>query len=164
MTILRLIREPSEGGTTIGSLYVNDIWQCWTLEDTIREPRGVNAGIATAAWVSSWKVPRQTAIPAGSYTLRLSQSTRFGVVLPELLAVPGFTGIRIHPGNTDKDTEGCILPGTARGVREIHESRLAMQWLMFKLKATFAAGDTVLITIENPRGLHLVPAPAGVLA
>jgi hypothetical protein len=162
MIQLRLIREPSQGGATLGSLYLNDVWQCWTLEDQLREPRQTRVRPAmdpgdAARWVMSWKQPGQTAIPAGLYRVKLTMSTRFGVVLPEVFDVPGFSGIRIHAGNTPADTEGCLLVGHTRGERQVLESRLALQWLLQRFRA---AGDTAFIHVENPPGWHLTPAPA----
>ncbi|MEF2145130.1 MAG: DUF5675 family protein [Desulfovibrionaceae bacterium] len=55
-------------------------------------------------------------IPTGSYQLRLSRSQRFGRLLPELLAVPDRTAIRIHAGNGPGDSSGCILVGEVRGL------------------------------------------------
>lgn len=128
MTVLRLIREPTLHGATLGSLYVNDTWQCWTLE-------------------------REAAIPASQYQVGLTKSQRFGMVLPEVLNVPGFTGIRIHAGNTSADTEGCILVGHSRGDARVIDSRLALTWLMQRLKAD--ALEPLMMQIENPLGLHL---------
>ena len=150
MTYLRLIREPTEGGATLGSLYLNDAWQCWTLEDVIREPIWSPASDLDA-WVHSWKLAGRTAIPQGRYQVGLTLSARFGVVLPELLEVPGFSGIRIHAGNTDSDTSGCILVGRSRGEHKVVESRAALAWLQQHLKVT----EAIVIDIENPRGLHL---------
>lgn len=50
-------------------------------------------------------------IPAGHYEVRLTHSPKFGVLMPILCEVPGRSGIRIHPGNWPKDTEGCLIPG-----------------------------------------------------
>lgn len=42
--------------------------------------------------------------------------------LPHILNINEFTGIRIHPGNTAEDTEGCILPGINNKPGEVHQS------------------------------------------
>lgn len=138
---LRLIREPTRKDATIGSLYIDNVWQCWTLEDTIRERVGQP--------VKSWKVPAQTAIGAGRYRVIVTPSPRFNRPLPLLLDVIGFDGVRIHPGNVPADTEGCILVGLDRD-REggrVLRSRLAFDLLFPKLEQ--ARGD-IWITIENP--------------
>lgn len=104
MLKLILQREKSDGKTP-GRLYQVSTagvrtWVCYTLEDQIR-PAGV-------------KVPGQTAIPAGIYRILVTLSARFKRPLPLLADVPGFSGIRIHGGNTVDDTEGCILVGSIR--------------------------------------------------
>lgn len=143
MTRLRLIREPSAGGATLGALYVDDVWFCWTLEDEIREQPGQR--------VTEWKVPGETAIPAGRYRVRLSMSARLGVVTPEILDVPGFTGIRIHWGNKRRDTEGCPLTGRHRDPanQQVLESRLAFEALMARL----VTQKEIWIEIENPQSM-----------
>ena len=141
--ILRLIREPSQASATLGVLFVNGVFQCWTLEDEIREVAGLP--------VEVWKVSARTAIPAGRYEVRLTQSVRFGRALPEIVDVPGFTGIRIHPGNTAADTSGCVLVGAERTVAAIRLSQLACDALQRKIAAALAASEPVRIVIENPR-------------
>lgn len=136
---LRLIREPTHKDATMGSLYINGIWQCWTLEDTIRERVGQP--------VKAWKVPAQTAIASGRYRVIVTPSPRFNRPLPLLLDVVGFDGVRIHPGNVPADTEGCILVGLDRGDGRVLRSRLAFDLLFPKLEQ--ARGD-IWITIENP--------------
>ena len=137
MNFLRLIREPSASGATLGSLYFNGVWNCWTLEDEIRQQPGRP--------VSTWKVHGATAIPSGTYQIDVTMSNRFGRELPILLDVPGFTGIRIHPGNTATDTEGCLLVGRRRSGARVLESRLAMAPLLDLLRAR-----TSVILIEGP--------------
>lgn len=129
--LLRLIREPSRGGATLGSLYVDGTWECWTLEDQIRDA----------------KVPGQTAIPAGDYEVRLTTSPKFGRVLPEVLQVPGFVGIRIHGGNRKEDTDGCILVGQQRGPAWIGQSQLALSALMAKM----IDAPAIRLRIDNPQ-------------
>ena len=135
---IRVMREPSINDTTLGSLFIDDHWQCHTLEDVIR-PAGE-------------KVRNKTAIPPGRYKLILSMSNRFKKIMPEVLNVPMFTGIRIHSGNTAKDTAGCLLVGQTRSVetRSIGRSRAAYTALMLKLVAALKAGDTIDITYVNP--------------
>src|SRR6478736_9414023 len=97
---LTLRREPSTTKSTPGKLYVDSIFECYTLEDVVRPA----------------KIYGQTAIPAGTYKVIINMSNRFKRLLPLLLNVPDYEGVRIHPGNTDKDTDGCILPGVTRSV------------------------------------------------
>lgn len=136
---LRVIREPSRGGATLGSLYIDGVRVCETLEDELRERPGQP--------VAAWKVKGQTAIPAGRYRLTLRQSPRFGRVLPWLQDVPGFEWILIHAGNKSADTEGCLLVGLDRGAAFVGRSQMAFQRLMERLTA--APGD-IWIDIENP--------------
>lgn len=142
--LLHLPRERSEESVTRGRLAIDGVFQCYTLEDVIRERPGVP--------VSEWKIKNETAIPAGRYRVVLTFSQRFQRVTPELLDVPGFTGIRIHPGNTAHDTSGCILVGTTRsGEQAIGGSRAAFNDLMDKLLST---GQEIWIEIENPAPLE----------
>jgi len=92
---------------TVGQLYeVTDYGQsplCYVLEDKVREVEGQD--------VKVWKEQNKTAIPKGVYDVRITFSNRFQSKLPLLDNVPGFTGVRIHSGNSSKDTEGCLLVG-----------------------------------------------------
>ena len=123
---------------TIGSMVVDGDWQCWTLEDVVREQQGQP--------VSAWKIKGKTAIPAGRYRVDLTMSVRFKRVLPILLNVPGFDGIRIHAGNTADDTEGCILVGNERLAKSLARSQLALAPLLTKM--TEAQRRSELIWIE----------------
>lgn len=114
---LKLVREPSTTNATVGSLYVDGVWECFTLEDVIRDK----------------KIPGETAIPSGTYEVRVTWSPRFKRQLPILIAVPGFEGIRIHPGNTARDTDGCILVGIEKQEDTILRSREAFEKLYKKI-------------------------------
>ena len=127
---IRLRRFEFGTNYTIGKLYVDDVYFCFTLEDKVREP-GV-------------KVDGQTAIPYGTYPVIIDYSTHFNMDLPHVLNVPGFEGIRIHTGNTDADTEGCILVGTTWAGKDfVGNSKFAFEPLFEKLKA--AKGATLTI-------------------
>ena len=142
---LRLVRESQaekEGSThTHGDLYIDGVWECYTLEDPVREIPGRP--------VSEWKIPGKTAIPYGRYRVVLSRSPRFKKVLPELLKVPGYTGVRIHAGNTAEHTEGCVLVGQRRIKAAVLDSQDAMIELMASLSAVIDYGEQVWITIEE---------------
>ena len=91
-----LHRKTFTDKSTIGEIFLNNVFQCYSLEDTIRHGA---------------KIPGETAIPSGRYEIVINFSARFNKLMPLLLEVPEFTAIRIHPGNTDTDTQGCILVG-----------------------------------------------------
>lgn len=112
---------------------------CQTLEDTYR----------TIAPDGSGKINSQTAIPTGRYRVILSYSNRFKKVMPELVNVPHFLGIRIHTGNTVNDTDGCILVGARRKEGYLEESRPAYARLMTLLEAADRTKEKVFITIVN---------------
>ena len=140
MTLL-LLREPSRDGSTLGSLYVDGRWQCWTLEDEIRERPDVEVG--------AWKIPGQTAIPAGEYRLDITPSKRFNRPMPLLLDVPGFDGIRFHWGNRSADTEGCVIVGRERYYSTVGESRAAFERL-FTILDAHVRSEATTIRVMNP--------------
>ena len=100
--------------------------------------------------MAAWKLPGETAIPAGRYAVSLTMSARFVCVLPLLHNVPGFSGIRIHTGNVIEDTDGCILVGRKVCGTRIAESRLAFRKLMVTLERATANRDPLAIDIRNP--------------
>ena len=132
---LLLQRQPSADGATIGELSIDGVHECWTCEDVVRPP-GV-------------KVPGQTAIPAGRYRVTVTFSNRFQRLLPLVNDVPGFTGIRIHPGNTAADTEGCILPGVVKGTNNVGQSRMAFEPLFAKIVAATQDGGECWIEVRD---------------
>lgn len=94
--------------STVSELYVNDQLFSYVLEDTDRALDS-KMGRKRIGWLKQYG---KTAIPYGRYEIVISFSARFKKYLPLLVNVPGFDGIRIHPGNYAEDTEGCLLPGT----------------------------------------------------
>lgn len=109
-----LKRGKSSKLSTMGELYLNGTFMCYTLEDVER----------------ATKIYGATAIPKGAYKGIVNVSARFKRMMPLLLNVPGFEGVRIHAGNTAKDTHGCILVGLAKGEDMVLQSRMAYEKLM----------------------------------
>lgn len=139
---LKLIRKFFSGKSTIGYLMVDGRLECFTLEDMVREVKGIP--------VSSWKVPGKTAIPYGKYEVIIDFSQRFQKAMPHILSVEGFEGVRIHAGNFPEDTEGCILVGRKHSGDSISESTIAYRELFQKIKDALCKNDKVYLEITNP--------------
>jgi len=140
---MKLELRRMEFGTsyTIGRLYIDGAFQCYTLEDKVREVDGQP--------VQVWKVPTKTAIPKGTYKLIIDFSNRFQKDMPHILDVPGFEGIRIHSGNTSEDTEGCIIVGNAwNGSNFVSNSKIAFNALFSKLQAAKVMNVPMTIVVE----------------
>jgi len=137
---MNLILRRVEYGSnfTVGRLYVSDVYECFTLEDVERAP-GV-------------KVHGATAIPAGTYPVIIDYSPHFGKDLPHIMDVPMFSEIRIHWGNTDLNTDGCILVGTTwAGGDFIGNSVKAFDHLLPQIETALKAGEKVFITILDTK-------------
>jgi len=126
--VIKIKRLHKTDSSTIGELTIDGKFECYTLEDKEREV----------------KIKCETAIPKGTYKVIINQSNRFKKLLPLVLNVPNFEGIRIHPGNTNHDTEGCILVGRTRSKDFIGQSRKAFATLFAKMKE--AKEITLIIT------------------
>ena len=126
ITIKRLYKTEN---STIGELLIDGVWECFTLEDTERKV----------------KIKGETAIPKGTYKVIINQSNRFKRLLPFLIDVPNFEGVRIHSGNSNHDTEGCILVGQTRNKNYIGQSRKAFDKLFKKMQT---AKDITLTIIS----------------
>lgn len=138
---IKVIRKTFTKESTIGEMFINGVFHCYTLEDYDRDSNKDgdldDAGEA--------KVYGLTAIPRGIYKLVLSFSNRFQKYLPEIQNVKGFEGIRIHAGNKAADSHGCILLGTTKGTNFVGASVAAMTKFMAELKRV---EKTEKITIE----------------
>lgn len=135
---LQLQRHTFTDKSTIGSLYVDGVFECYTLEDVVR-PEGV-------------KIKGETAIPYDEYEVIIDFSNRFQKPMPHVMNVPMFDGIRIHPGNSDVDTEGCILLGKSKSVDFIGNSREAFGAFFPKLQSGLTRGKVMLdISGQKPQ-------------
>ena len=117
---LTLTRIAKRADYTIGRL-ANERGEriCDTLEPTWRDYKG-----------GEKKVKGRSAVPEGTYRVVVTRSPRFGRYLPLLVGVPGFEGVRIHSGNTSRDTEGCMLVGQNLQAGKLLWSRLELEHLM----------------------------------
>lgn len=134
---LKLKRKIFTDQSTIGELYVNDKFECYILEDTDRK---LEAG--------GKKIPTQTCIPRGTYQIVVTHSMRFGRLLPLLVKVPLFEGVRIHPGNKPGNTDGCLLPGTTYSKDWVSNSTEAWANLFDKILACHNRAEEMWITVE----------------
>ena len=148
---IKVLRQVFTQNSTIGQLFVDGSFECWTLEDVVRPV----------------KVFGETAVPAGRYQVVISMSDRFKVRLPLLVDVPEFTGVRIHPGNTKVDTLGCILVGQSKSTDAVGASRAAFNALMPKFEQAAAVEKISILIVdevsaERPvasRGRRVAPLP-----
>lgn len=125
---------------TIGRLY-GDIdettWISYTGEDVVRKP-------------GEAKVYGQTAIPAGTYKIILSFSPKFKRILPEILNVPGFTGVRVHgarDGKVEFSTLGCVCVGMTHDSEGVYDCKVALDKVIALLKATEGRKEESTITV-----------------
>jgi hypothetical protein len=141
MTV-KVVRKWFTEESTIGEMFIDGVFLCYTLEDKDRNLKHTDSLL----WIKTRKVYGKTAIPTGTYKCGFTISNRFKRVLPEIFNVKGYTGVRIHAGNTAEDTHGCLLLGNKKAYDKIFESRLAMQ--EFFLKVAPSKEFTLIITKE----------------
>lgn len=130
---LTLQRKKEVNNTVLGELSINGKFFCYTLEDKIRDV----------------KIKNETCIPEGEYEIKLTLSQRFKTILPILLNVPRFEGIRIHAGNTIEDTSGCILVGSAIQGELLLHSKTTLLKLLDQVKYALKK-EGVTIKVLNP--------------
>jgi len=138
MKEFKLKRITYTTNSTIGELSLDGKHICYTLEDTVR-----TKGAA--------KVYGKTAIPAGRYQVIIDFSNAFKAIMPHVLAVPGFAGIRIHVGNRESDSLGCVLVGRKSGVDSIYESKQAYGAFLSLLQTQLKAGTVYLVITDTKR-------------
>lgn len=139
---LKLHRKYIKPNYVIGNLYVDNQFFCNTLEDQNRDlnKNGKFDGLER-------KIPNETCIPFGKYEVVVNMSPKFGRELPLLLNVPEFEGIRIHRGNTTKDTAGCILVGENKEVGKVINSTKYEIELTKLIKKATTSGSRCFISI-----------------
>lgn len=130
---IEIKRDTFTEKSTIGKMYIDGAYFCETLED---KDRKLEEG--------GTKIYAETCIPRGTYALEIDYSPKYQKMMPHILDVPQFKGIRIHPGNTDADSEGCILVGRTREKDFIGHSKLTYNELIIRLRD---ATDKIEITI-----------------
>lgn len=125
---------------TIGKISMPD-FSCYSLEPTMREEKGVP--------VEQWKVADKTAIPVGRYRLTYTWSPHFNRPMPLVNDVPGFSAVRVHWGNSARDTDACTLTGVTHGDDDVEQSRAAFERFDAIVKPAVDSGEEVYITYSN---------------
>jgi len=141
--ILLLKRRYLADDYTIGSLFINGVYLCDTIEDKVRD---VNQDGEFGE--GEEKVFGETAIPYGRYHVELSMSPKFKRELPMILDVPHFTGIRIHRGNTAEDSHGCILPGENKAKGHVINSSAYEIKIVNKIRIAEYNNEDIIIEIR----------------
>jgi hypothetical protein len=136
--IITSIRDTFKPTFTYSRLYVDNKFECFVLEDT---DRYLEKGFK--------KVYGETAIPIGEYEITMTFSQRFQQMMPLINGVPQFEGIRIHPGNDEKATHGCLLVGNVRssGKYKLLDSKSAYIKLKAKIQAAIDKKEKVMLRI-----------------
>ena len=127
---LKLVRKYRKETYTIGKLYVDGVYFCDTIED---KDRGLDDAMGLAE-IMVKKRYAETAIPYGTYKVEITYSPKYKRLMPEIKNVKGFSGIRIHSGNTAKDTLGCLIIGRNTQVGMVTESRKTYNKLFALMK------------------------------
>lgn len=151
---IKVKRVKKTDKVTIGTLSINGVYVCDTLEDKDRGLKSTDSLID----INKVKVKSETAIPSGKYNVTLKvKSPRFsskpyynkfcGGFLPRLLDVKGFSGVLIHRGVNETHTEGCILVGKASG-NILTDSQRCFENLYKQLKTASDKGEMITISIE----------------
>ena len=137
---IKVIRNILTSEYTVGHLYIDGEYITDTIEDRCRKIEKKED-----------KVYGQTAIPHGRYPVVLDYSNKYSKLMPHILDVPFFEGIRIHSGNSDEDSLGCLIvgefvPGVAGGW--VKNSRIAYSKVFAKIKQASDKGERIFITIS----------------
>lgn len=127
---LDLVRIANRPTYCIGKLYIDGEYFCDVIEDT---DRGLDDSMSVDEILKK-KIKGETAIPTGLYKIEITYSPKYKRMMPLLIGVKCYSGVRIHSGNTSKDTEGCLLVGRNTVVGMVTESRNTYQRLFARLQ------------------------------
>ena len=139
ITLYRIANRPAY---CIGKLYIDGVYQCDTIEDT---DRGLDDKMDEKDILKK-KIKGETAIPTGVYPVYITWSSKYKKPMPLIDKVKGYSGIRIHSGNTSKDTEGCLIVGKNKEVGKVLESRKTYNALFKILTET---KERIIIDIQR---------------
>jgi len=142
---LRLRRRYLGEAYTIGSLFIDGIYLCDTMEDKVRDFNQDGDLLDPG----EKKVYAETAIPYGRYNVDLTMSPKFKRLLPLVMDVRHFTGIRIHRGNTAKDSAGCILPGENKEKGKVRNSTKYELLIIERMLLAIRNNEDITIEVTN---------------
>jgi hypothetical protein len=132
---IQVIRKWYSQISTIGVISVDGVKCGFTLEDVARA-EGV-------------KIPNHTAIPAGEYEVVNDYSERFKKIMPHILDVKNFEGVRIHKGNRTSDTTGCLICGLQKGQDLVYNCDPTYDYIFHSIDQAMKRKEKVTITIIN---------------
>lgn len=132
---LKIERWWSRKDATVGSLYVDGTWECYTREEPARKDGLFIAG--------------ESALPVGLYNVSIAASRRFGRDVPLLVGTRCPIGMQLHPGHPVRDTDDCVLLGQAQLAHKLERTKLAFEALFAKLLAAIAAGEAIDLEIAQ---------------
>lgn len=144
---LILIRKHFKDSYTIGNLFclgsfvenkdiklISNKFLCNIIEDKFRGND-----------LSKNKVKDKTAIPEGFYEIKITHSAKYNKMLPEIINVPYFSGIRIHAGNSADDSSGCLICGYNKIVGKVVDSRKCLKEIIDEIQRY----DLCFLTIKK---------------
>lgn len=142
---IKLIRKYRNSNYCIDKLYINNTYFSDALEDP---DRGLISSMSLTK-IQRIKIKGNTCIPYGTYNITITYSPKFKKNLPLVNNVKGFDGIRIHSGNTPKDTSGCILPGFNKIKGQVINSKDTTERLIALINTALSKGEKVTLEITK---------------
>lgn len=140
---IQLNRKYRKSNYCIGKLYINGKYFSDCLEDT---DMGLQDSMSLSE-IQKLKIKNETCIPYGKYTVTITYSPRFKRNLPLIENVKGFDGIRIHEGNTQNDTSGCLILGFNKIKGKVINSKDTVSKFIFLLQNALNKGEKVTLEI-----------------